>query len=346
VAEPEPWRIEELTAPGPGGVSVLRLSGPGALARLRELGVDPPPEGELRVARLRRGEEDLDEAVVLVRGPEEVELHVHGSPPLVRSLLSVAPASEPRALEAAAAERLARAPVELTARVLLAQAEGALRRELEAWEAHDDRALVAAAASLEARSRAVAPALSPARVLLAGPVNAGKSTLFNALVGETRAITSAEPGTTRDLLIEPAQLGAWPVLVLDTAGLRPLEEADPAAGVERAGQELALRRAGGVDWILWLDPPSGGLEPPDLVGVPLTRLASRTERAEGIRALEDPEGAARRVAELFREALRLEARPDPSGPVVFLPEDLDGLGAAGGQGPAALRAWARELLGR
>ncbi len=339
-------RVVELTPRGPGGVSVLRLTGPGALARLRELGVDPPEPWTLRVARLRRGDEDLDEAVVLVRGPEEVELHVHGSPPLVQGLVSAAAPSAPGRLEEGAARRLEAAPSELGARLLLAQAEGALRAELSRWAELGEAELLAAADGLARRSGALAPALEPARILLAGPVNAGKSTLFNALVGERRAITSAEPGTTRDLLVEPARLGPWPVLVLDTAGLRPLEASDPAAAVERAGQELALRRAGAVDWVLWLDPPEGAVEPPELPGVRLTRLASRTSAPGGIRALEDPAGAVARVAALFRGSLGLEDAPEPTGPALWEREDRAALAAAREAGAPALLALAGDLLAR
>lgn len=338
--------VVELTPRGPGGVSVLRLTGPGALERLREFGVEPPEPWMPRVARLRRGEEDLDEAVVLVRGPEEVELHVHGSPPLVQGLVTDSGPGSPERLEDAAARRLEEAPSELGARLLLAQAEGALRAELSRWAALGEADLLVAADGLARRSGALVPALEPARILLAGPVNAGKSTLFNALVGERRAITSAEPGTTRDLLVEPARLGPWPVFVLDTAGLRPLEASDPAAAVERAGQELALRRAGAVDWVLWLDPPDGAAEPPELPGVGVTRLASRTSAPGGVRALEDPAGAVSRVAALFRERLGLEEAPDPGGPVLWEREDRAALAAALRAGAPALLALAAALLAR
>jgi len=340
------WFVEELTPRGPGGVSVLRLTGPGARAGLAELGVEPPPVGVPRVVRLRRGDEDLDEALVLVRGPEELELHVHGSPPLVRSLVREAPRPERPGLEEEAELRLAAAPVELTARLLLAQVEGALRQELARWAALEDAALLTAAASLASRSAALSPALEPARVLLAGPVNAGKSTLFNALVGEQRAITSEEPGTTRDLLVEPARLGVWPVVVCDTAGLRRLEASDPALAVERAGQELALQRAGRVDWVLWLDPPESSLEPPELPGVPVTRLPSRTARPGGIQVLEEPEAAVSRVSALFHEALGLESTPRVAGPVLCHHQDRADLARAVEAGAGAVRELAQALLDR
>ncbi len=61
------------------------------------------------------------------------------------------------------------------------------------------------------------------KAVLAGPVNAGKSSLLNALLGEERAIVSASPGTTRDLIEEYLDLDGVPLLLCDTAGLRQSE---------------------------------------------------------------------------------------------------------------------------
>jgi tRNA modification GTPase len=88
------------------------------------------------------------------------------------------------------------------------------------------------------------------RVVLAGPPNAGKSTLFNALVEAEAAITSPIPGTTRDVVTRPVALDGVPFLFLDTAGLRPVT-ADPIeqTGIDRARGELTR-----ADLVLWLGP--------------------------------------------------------------------------------------------
>jgi tRNA modification GTPase len=72
------------------------------------------------------------------------------------------------------------------------------------------------------------------RVVLAGPVNAGKSSLFNRLADMERAIVAATPGTTRDLLIERVDIGGIPVTLVDTAGLRASADEVEAEGVRRA----------------------------------------------------------------------------------------------------------------
>lgn len=75
---------------------------------------------------------------------------------------------------------------------------------------------------------------SGVQVALTGRPNAGKSSLFNALIGEDRAIVTDVPGTTRDVLRERVEWGGIPVVLVDTAGLRQTQEVVEAIGVERA----------------------------------------------------------------------------------------------------------------
>lgn len=94
------------------------------------------------------------------------------------------------------------------------------------------------------------------RVVLAGPPNAGKSTLFNALVESEAAITAPIAGTTRDVLTRPVAIAGVPFLFVDTAGLRDeAGDALEAIGVERARGEL-----GQADLVLWLGDEGEGPE--------------------------------------------------------------------------------------
>lgn len=96
-----------------------------------------------------------------------------------------------------------------------------------------------------------------ARVVLAGPPNAGKSSLFNALVAHDRAIVTAIPGTTRDTLEETIDVLGIPVVLIDTAGLRDAGDPIEALGIQRTEDAIAA-----ADLVLCLVPP--GEEAPDL----------------------------------------------------------------------------------
>lgn len=89
------------------------------------------------------------------------------------------------------------------------------------------------------------------RIVLAGPPNAGKSTLFNALVGREAAIVTPIAGTTRDLIEAPVSIGGVAFLVTDTAGLHAGSgDAVEAIGIERAAAAMAA-----ADLLLWLGAP-------------------------------------------------------------------------------------------
>jgi tRNA modification GTPase len=84
-------------------------------------------------------------------------------------------------------------------------------------------------------------------VAIAGPPNAGKSTLLNRLARREAAIVSPHPGTTRDVIEVHLDLGGYPVTLLDTAGIR--ESDDP---VEQEGVRRARARAAEADLVLWV----------------------------------------------------------------------------------------------
>jgi tRNA modification GTPase len=109
---------------------------------------------------------------------------------------------------------------------------------LEAVAEEADR-LGAAAARGAARDRRKV-------VAILGRPNAGKSTLFNALVGRDRAIVTAVPGTTRDAISEPCEIGGETVTLFDTAGLR-----DVTDEVERIGVAVATRAGEKADLVLY-----------------------------------------------------------------------------------------------
>jgi tRNA modification GTPase len=139
------------------------------------------------------------------------------------------------------------------------------------------------------------------RVVLAGPPNAGKSSLFNALIESEAAITAPTPGTTRDVIERPVAIGGVPFVFVDTAGLRDAPgDAVEEAGIARAGAELER-----ADLVLWLGAEGHG--PPgsweiaakcDLPGPGKNAPRARVSAAsgEGLAALKEDLVATARTA--------------------------------------------------
>jgi tRNA modification GTPase len=133
---------------------------------------------------------------------------------------------------------------------LLAELEGALDFPEDAVdtmpEAESARRLGALSGEMRALARSYRPALfRPAEVALVGRVNAGKSSLLNALAGHERAIVDEAPGTTRDAVAVEVALDGVAVTLVDTAG-----ERDDPERLERRGLELGRARARRADAVV------------------------------------------------------------------------------------------------
>jgi tRNA modification GTPase len=110
-------------------------------------------------------------------------------------------------------------------------------------------------------------------VVIAGPPNVGKSTLMNALAGRDVAIISPIPGTTRDLIEVFLDLRGYPVILVDTAGIR--DSLDP---IEQEGVARARRRAKSADLVLWLTDGAAGAAPN--LGVPALAVRTKIDLSE------------------------------------------------------------------
>ena len=183
---------------------------------------------------------------------------------------------------------LIEAETESQRKAALLTAEGGLRKQVAEWQErllalsalaeraidYDeedetvDPALVRNSAALvgELRDWLERPRAEPlkdgVRVVVAGPPNAGKSSLLNAIAGEERAIVTDIPGTTRDHIEVPLALDGVPLLLTDTAGLRDTGDQVEAIGVERAG-----RLVEGADVLVWLGEPDAAPPHPRLIRV-------------------------------------------------------------------------------
>jgi tRNA modification GTPase len=138
----------------------------------------------------------------------------------------------------------------------------------------------AARGAIERIDRALATADSAQRlrdgftIVIAGPPNVGKSTLMNALAGRDVAIISPIPGTTRDLIEVFLDLRGYPVILVDTAGIR--ESEDP---IEQEGVARARRRAASADLMLWLS-DGGEVQARPSMGTPTLAVRTKTDLEE------------------------------------------------------------------
>lgn len=292
--------VQRLTPPGAGGVAVLALRGPEACERVERLARRLPGVGEVRLVHLSLNGDLLDEALVTRRSPDHLELGLHGGPGLVSEVLEALGGgtdTRPEGVEEQALAALAEAPCDRAARVLLDQARGALRDAVLEGSAPPGGWL-----GVFERNRHL---LQPAIVVLGGPVNAGKSTLFNLLVGHERVNVSDEGGTTRDAITARVKVGYHVVDLVDTAGNRALGPigAHTAAAVEERGQALGQALRARADLVLWLSPE--GEAPP--AGGRVRVLRSRADDGpEGsLSALMRPTQAVTLVSGVVREALDL-----------------------------------------
>ncbi len=199
---------------------------------------------------------------------------------------------------------------EAQARQALAQAEGGARALYEAWREDlikaqalteagldfADEADVAADAAVQADAgiakllAAIGKHLADRRgerlrdgfrVVIAGPPNAGKSSLLNALARRDVAIVSEEPGTTRDVIEVHLDLRGLPVIVTDTAGLR-----EARGAVEEEGIKRALAQVEAADLVLWLvdaSAPDAAGDSRDILGKPAQiRVLNKADLVQSI----------------------------------------------------------------
>ena len=158
----------------------------------------------------------------------------------------------------------------------------------------------------------VEPLKQGVRVIIAGPPNAGKSSLLNAIAGEERAIVTEVPGTTRDHIEAPLALDGIPILLTDTAGIRETGDEVEAIGVERASKLIES-----ADVLVWLGSSADVPKHPRLIQVrpkadlgitDQEGLAVSSLTGEGIADLLEAVAAAARALLPAEDAIALNRR--------------------------------------
>ncbi len=262
-----------MTPPGMAGVATVAVVGRDAWKAVAPLFRRPrgqplaaaPEPGSLHVGTF--GPPPGDEVVLASRPDQEVpwyEVHCHGGSQMVELVIEqlfergvtitswkklVAP--PPSTLRTVALRNLTKALTLRAANVLLDQSLGALDRGIRrVLELFDQSRVNAASDALNRvlRFGNLGRHLTrPWTVAVCGPPNAGKSSLVNALAGYRRAVVTATPGTTRDVVSTMVALDGWPIELLDTAGVRFTTDSLESAGI-RLGEEAARK----ADLVLWV----------------------------------------------------------------------------------------------
>ncbi|HBR68935.1 MAG TPA: tRNA uridine-5-carboxymethylaminomethyl(34) synthesis GTPase MnmE [Rhodospirillaceae bacterium] len=296
------------SAPGRGGIAVVRVSGPAAGRGLLALTGrnELPPPGLLALCAIKTPAPSaslIDKGMAVYfktpasyTGEDVAEYHIHGGPAVIEELLSALSAlpchrlAEPgeftrRAFEngkmdlttAEAVADLINAETQAQKSQALAQLEGSLSRLYDGWRETLTKSLAHAEAEIEFPDEDVPQDLIAAmrprltemiaaldahlddnrrgeilrggvQVAVIGVPNAGKSSLVNALARRDVAIVSDVAGTTRDIIEAHLNLGGYPVILADTAGLRPEQlGATGHDAIESEGIRRALLRAQNAD---------------------------------------------------------------------------------------------------
>ncbi|MCH7871771.1 MAG: 50S ribosome-binding GTPase [Planctomycetes bacterium] len=265
----DPNQFAVLTDRGPAAIAVVRVRGPKVESLLRESLQFSAAATAMRPGRLLRAQlldagDPLDDILVSFHqaGPDwDIRLHLHGGRGIVQRCTEIlaqrgfAESADPACSLWHAANRIetevfAHLPTMTTLAGAQWLSEQAHELPVALQRLQDETDIEAARSG--ARALLDAPPIfdwyaCPLRAALVGPPNAGKSSLVNALSDRPASVVSSVPGTTRDWLEIPGEIRGYPVIWLDTAGIRPAADALEAASIQRTHEVMA-----GADAILFV----------------------------------------------------------------------------------------------
>ncbi len=251
--------VAQLTSPNRGAIASVGILGLGAERLITRLlrsisgrPLRPFTLGTVRLCEFQFAQYPPEKVIAAQIGPHQFEIYCHGGPVAVSRILTAAQQhgasviswedwlslTHPSLITAEALVALTQAKTRRVASILSAQTAENWDREIRTIREH----ILSQAwdTALERVDRLVARWAIGGRmvdgwvVALVGPPNAGKSSLFNRLLAEDRAIVHPTAGTTRDLLRATISLDGWPVTLIDTPGYGPTDDPLEKAAMARA----------------------------------------------------------------------------------------------------------------
>jgi len=254
-------------------VQVFGPSAPGLIARIfKPLGLGHASLGPGRIClgSIVRNGVPIDQVILGCEGPDLYALHCHGNPLIVKKTMELLGQHQVKLISAAQMNyqvwraqglsslviegRLAllRARTLEGTRIILRQMSEGLARTLCAWQ--DEKSpmsietIQAQARSMLERTEIARRIIYSCQAVLVGPPNTGKSTLFNALVGQARAVVADVEGTTRDWIEASCRLESLDLTLIDTAGLD--QRLVALSDVDRASQHRTVEILTQADLII------------------------------------------------------------------------------------------------
>jgi tRNA modification GTPase len=268
-----------MTAKATGPIATIQLHGPSAQKIIKKIfspnskkSPDLKP-GKILVGTIKKQNTTIDHVTIACLDKKNFALHPHGNPIIVEKIVKLLKSNKAKIISAdqlltktlSADKNLNSIAVEakinlpkaqtLTGTKLIAnQIEKGLNQTAQNWLKKinpDNLEKIKARARQILSDTAIAKFLiRRSTVIIAGPPNAGKSTLLNTLCGKTKAVVTEIPGTTRDWVSADCQIGPLPTTLIDTAGLdRQLSET-PRDDIEKLAQQKSFKLLADADIVL------------------------------------------------------------------------------------------------
>ena len=257
-----------MTGKGTGAIATIQVCGDSAADILKQIFVpqnQKPAEfttGKILLGTIAAGGELIDQVTIGCEGNNTFAINCHGNPLIVERIMQLLQQQDAELLTAeqlvcktSASNNTIVLEAKLTlpkiktlegTRIILNQIDSGLTVLAKDWLQNPPDKIAAEAKKIIDKSKIAKSLIFGCRIVLAGPPNTGKSTLFNHLCGRQKAIVTDIKGTTRDWISSNCQIGPLAVELIDTAGL----DEKLADDINKAAQQAATELINQADIVL------------------------------------------------------------------------------------------------